>query len=222
MFNYAEPSTAWETSFTADRQHWVRHLRTVRRIMSRTLLTIVTTSAILAALAPGAATAQSASEAAIGARASGSATADSTRPRPKAIEYSDAYETRLQIHRIGSYAMLPLFASEYVLGDRLMRPNYATWIKPAHNIVAGGLGILFAVNTVTGVWNLVESRKDPEGRTRRLVHSALMLAADAGFAYTGLIAGDAKESPEGRTRHKNAALVSMGLSTAGTLLMWFW
>lgn len=190
--------------------------------MSRTLLTIVATSAVLAAIAPGAAKSQSTSEAAIGARASESATADSTRPRPKAIEYSDAYGTRLRIHRIGSYVMLPLFASEYILGDRLMQQNHADWLKPAHGVVAGGLGILFAVNTVTGVWNLVESRKDPEGRTRRLLHSALMIAADAGFAYTGLIAGDAKESEEGRSRHKNAALVSMGLSTAGTLMMWLW
>jgi len=118
--------------------------------------------------------------------------------------------------------MLPLFASEYILGDRLLRQNHADWLSPAHNIVAGGLGILFAVNTVTGVWNLAESRKDPEGRTRRLMHSALMIAADAGFAYTGLIAGDAKESPEGRTRHKNAALVSMGIATTGTLMMWLW
>lgn len=118
--------------------------------------------------------------------------------------------------------MLPLFASEYVLGDRLMQQNHADWLKPAHGVVAGGLGVLFAVNTVTGVWNLVESRHDPEGRTRRLLHSALMIAADAGFAYTGLVTGDANESAEGRTRHKNAALVSMGLSTAGTLMMWLW
>ena len=188
--------------------------------MSRTLLTVVATSVVLAAIAPAPATAQSASEATVGARASGSTAADSTRPR--AIEYSDAYGTRLQIHRIGSYVMLPLFASEYFLGDRLLQQNHADWIKPAHSIVAGGLGILFAVNTVTGVWNLAESRKDPEGRTRRLLHSALMIAADAGFAYTGLIAGDADESEGDRTRHKNAALVSMGISTAGTLMMWLW
>ena len=95
-------------------------------------------------------------------------------------------------------------------------------IKPAHGVVAVGLGALFALNTVTGVWNLVDSRKDPAGRTRRLLHSALMLAADAGFAYTGSTASDASESPHNRTRHKNAALVSMGLSTVGTVMMWLW
>lgn len=185
--------------------------------MSRTLLTTIAASLVM--IAPGAAKAQRASEAAIGASAE-PVTPDSTRPRPKAIEYSDAYGTRLRIHRIASYAMLPLFATEYVLGDRLMQINHADWIKPAHLVVAGGLGALFTLNTVTGVWNLAESRHDPSGRTLRWIHSALMLASDAGFAYTGLKAGEAKQSPEARTRHKNQALVSMGLGTIGTVIMW--
>ena len=178
--------------------------------------------ALVVALATTTLKAQSVKQGMIGVNASTQSVTDSVRPRPKAIEYSDAYATRLRIHRIGSYAMLPLFASEYILGDRLMQANHADWVKPAHGVVAGGLGALFVVNTVTGVWNLAESRKDPAGRSRRLLHSALMLAADAGFAYTGLIASDAKESPNGRTRHKNAGLVSMGISTVGTALMWFW
>jgi hypothetical protein len=55
-----------------------------------------------------------------------------------------------------------------------------------------------------------------------------MIAADAGFAYTGIVAGDAGEGDDegeagdGRTRHKNAALVSMGISTIGTAMMWLW
>lgn len=188
--------------------------------MSRTILTIAATSVVLTLLAPCAARAQSAEDAAIGASAPKAVTTDSTRPRLKAIEYSDAYGTRLRIHRIASYTMLPLFAAEYVLGDRLMQINHADWIKPAHLVVAGGLGLLFTVNTVTGVWNLAESRNDPSGRTLRWIHSALMLASDAGFAYTGLKAGEAKQSPEARTRHKNQALVSFGLGTVGTVIMW--
>ena len=133
-----------------------------------------------------------------------------------------------------------------MLGYRLMQPNHPDWVKPAHVAVATGLGALFAVNTVTGVWNLVESRKDPAGRARRILHSVLMIAADAGFAYTGMIAGDgdgdenenesfddrfrstrvnvsgARESSDDRTRHKDAALVSMGISTVGTAMMWLW
>lgn len=103
-----------------------------------------------------------------------------------------------------------------------MRPNHGDWIRPAHGAVAAGLGALFAVNTVTGVWNLAESRHDPVGRPRRLFHSALMLAGDAGFAYSGLIASEARESPRGRERHRNAAVASMSISTMGTALMWFW
>jgi hypothetical protein len=42
------------------------------------------------------------------------------RTRPRAIEYSDAYYTRLRIHQIASYAELPMFAAEWVLGQRLL------------------------------------------------------------------------------------------------------
>jgi len=146
----------------------------------------------------------------------------SARPRPTATVYGDAYATRLEIHRIGSYAIFPVFAAEYVLGQKLLDGGYANWVKPAHSAVAGGLGILFAVNTVTGVWNLVESRHDPEGRSRRLIHSAIMIASDAGFVWTGLIAGAAKDSQEGANRHRNVALGSMGLSTVGAAMMWLW
>lgn len=143
--------------------------------------------------------------------------------RPRVVEYSDWYARRLTIHRIGSYAMLPLFGAEYLLGQRLINgTNVPGWVKPAHVAVAYGVGALFVTNTVTGLWNAWDARHDPADRTRRYLHAALMLGADAGFAYTGTIAGDAKRSLAGRDRHRNAALISMGISTAGTALMWFW
>jgi hypothetical protein len=145
--------------------------------------------------------------------------------RARAIEYSDAYATRLTIHRIGSYAVLPLFAAQYYLGDRLINGgDVPGWVKPAHGVAAGAIGALFAVNTVTGIWNLYDSRKDPSGRARRYLHTALMLSADAGFAYTGLVtAGEASEGDDDDSNtHRNAALVSIGLATAGTLMMWLW
>jgi hypothetical protein len=138
----------------------------------------------------------------------------------QAIEHSDAYYTRLTIHRVGSYAMLPLFAGEYLLGEKLIDGDAANWVKSTHVVVAGAIGALFGVNTVTGVWNLIESRKDPGG-TRRLIHSALMLAADAGFAYTGTLPDDDGES-EGNNRHRDFAVGSMAVSAAGTALMWLW
>lgn len=136
----------------------------------------------------------------------------------QAIEYSDAYYTRLTIHRIGSYAMLPLFAAQYLLGDRLMADGaVSNSVKTAHQINAYAIGALFVTNTVTGVWNLAESRKEPEGRGRRVLHAALMIAADAGFAYTASLADDAGADPDD---HRNAALLSIGSSTAGVLIMW--
>ena len=101
--------------------------------------------------------------------------------RPRAVEYSDSYYTRLTIHRISSYTMLPLFVGEYSLGQNLINDAAPPgWMKPAHAAVASGIGILFTVNTVTGLWNLWEARQDPDGRARRTVHSILMLPRDGG------------------------------------------
>jgi hypothetical protein len=147
------------------------------------------------------------------------------RKRPKSIEYSDAYYTRLTIHRVASYAELPLFATEYVLGARLLKEERTGFpsqgLKTAHTTVALGLGALFTVNTVTGVWNLWESRSDPAGRTRRLIHSVAMLGADAGFAWAGASGGGAKDSQVSANHHRTIAVSSMALATAGTAMMWF-
>jgi hypothetical protein len=144
------------------------------------------------------------------------------RRRRAAIEYSDWYYRRLSVHRWGSYVELPLFAAEYWLGDKLLSRTETpgSWVKPTHVTVATTLGGLFAINTATGIWNLYDSRHDTDQRALVWSHSALMLAADAGFAVTGLIAGDADRSTSGANRHRTSALTSIGLATAGTLLMW--
>ena len=146
------------------------------------------------------------------------------RKRPKSIEYSDAYYTRLKIHRVASYAELPLFAAEYVLGERLIKEDRTGFpsqgIKTAHTTVALGLGALFTVNTVTGVWNLWESRSDPANRALRLIHSVAMLGADAGFAWAGASAGGAKDNIANANHHRTIAVSSMALATAGTAMMW--
>ena len=148
--------------------------------------------------------------------------ADTLPRRRRAIEYSDWYNRRLRVHRWGSYVELPLFAAEYWLGNKLISHSETpgSWVKPTHTSVAAVLGGLFALNTVTGVWNLYDSRHDTDERTLVWSHSALMLAADAGFAVTGLIAGDADRTGSGANNHRTAALTSIGLATAGTLLMW--
>jgi hypothetical protein len=162
-----------------------------------------------------------------GSNLSTSATAQDT-TRHRAIEYSNGYYTRLTIHRIGSYVELPLFAAEYYLGNKLLtEENNGTLprqssLATVHSTVAGGLGVLFAVNTVTGVWNLIEARHTPQGQARRWIHSLSMLAADGGFFWTESVAGDAKKSDAGAAHHRNLAIASMSLATASTLMMWLW
>jgi len=143
--------------------------------------------------------------------------------RPLAVEYSDAYYTRLTIHRIGSYTMLPLFAAEWSLGQNLLQDqDPPSWMRGTHQAVAGAIGVLFTVNTVTGAWNLWDSRHDPAGRTRRYLHTFAMLASDAGFVWAGAAGGNARQSRSNADTHRAIALTSIGVSTVATAMMWFW
>jgi len=143
------------------------------------------------------------------------------RKRRRAVQYSDAYYTRLQIHRVGSWLELPVFGTEYWLGQKLINDSpLSGWVKPTHTTVAVVLGGLFVVNTATGLANLVESRSSTDDRALVWTHSALMLAADAGFVATAAVAGQAGHSLSGQNRHRNVALTSIGVATVGTVLMW--
>jgi len=149
------------------------------------------------------------------------APADTNRRRPVAIDYSDAYYERLTIHRWFSYAELPIFGAEYYLGQRLMSTNIQpSWVRPAHAGVAVALGGLFAVNTVTGLWNLWDSRRDPDQKPLIIAHSLLMLSADAGFFIAAQKASDARLSTQNANIHRNWAIGSFGVATVGTVMMW--
>jgi hypothetical protein len=147
--------------------------------------------------------------------------------RPKAIVYSDAYGTRLTIHRIASYVELPLSAAEYFVGKKVLddeqaNPAIRSSARGIHGTIASGLEALFAVNTVTGVWNLIEARHDPAGRTRRWIHSLAMLAADGGFVATAASAGSARHGGQSANQHRSLGIASMGVATAATIMMWLW
>lgn len=144
-----------------------------------------------------------------------------TTPVPRSVEYSDGYFTRLTVHRYASYAMLPMFVAQYVAGEQLMEKGDQApeWARSAHGPLAAGVAGLFAVNTVTGAWNLWDARRDPEGRTRRTLHGVLMLLADAGFAATGLLAEEAEESGSSRGLHRTVAVSSMGVSLLSYAIM---
>lgn len=147
---------------------------------------------------------------------------EQTAPPPVAFTYSDGYRLRAKIHKIASFATLPLFATEAVVGQSLYS-NPTSGKKDAHLAVAAGIGTLFAVNTVTGVWNLMEARKDPMNRRRRLAHGLLMLAADGGFVATAALGPESEHGDvEGsRAAHRAVAVTSIGLATTGYFMMLF-
>ena len=67
-------------------------------------------------------------------------------PPQVAFEYSDAYRLRAKIHKVASFTMLPLMATEGILGQSLYS-DPGSGKKDAHLAVAAGIGALFAVNT---------------------------------------------------------------------------
>ncbi|MCG6955703.1 MAG: hypothetical protein LJF04_06900 [Gemmatimonadetes bacterium] len=143
---------------------------------------------------------------------------------PQLVEYSDAYFTRLTIHKWASWLTLPLFAGQYVVGQKLINGEGSDRLRGVHGVLAGGIAGLFVVNTVTGGLNAIEARKDPEGKNRRTLHTVLMLLADAGFVITGATAQE-RENEGGRastannTTHRNVALASMGTALVGVAIM---
>ena len=149
---------------------------------------------------------------------------EQTQAPPPPFVYSDGYHTRLRIHKIASFTYLPLVGAQAVLG-KMLYDNPTDTRRSVHKGVAFGLGGLFAVNTVTGTWNLIEGRKDPNGRTRRIIHSVLMIASDAGFLATALKTPSSRHRPEtypdDRVTHKNLAIASISTATVGYLIMLF-
>jgi hypothetical protein len=148
---------------------------------------------------------------------------------PSAVTYSDAYQLRAKIHKIASFATLPLFGTEFALGESLYRhPTTADTKKSLHVAVGTGIIGLFGVNAVTGIWNMLEDRQNPKGHTLRLVHGILMLTANAGFVATAATGPHTSHhgAPEltasgNRSLHRDLAFGSMGVGTIGYTLMLF-
>lgn len=147
------------------------------------------------------------------------------KPRAKSVEYGDGYAWRLTLHRRLSWGMLPLFAASYFSGDEILKASAdgreaKSWARNLHRPAATGSAVLFGANTITGTLNLWEGRSDPNGRKRRLLHSALFIASSGGFVYAGTkLANDAEQSRAKRQQHRNVALASMGTSTLSWLIM---
>lgn len=148
-------------------------------------------------------------------------------PPPRAFVYSEAYQKRDHIHHLASYAMLPLFGAEAYLGQYMF--NHPADIGPglqnAHRAMAWGVAGLFGVNTVTGLWNLNEARKDPNGLGRRMVHATLMLVADSGFLATAMTKPNSRTAnglaiyTDKKNQHMTLAYASISTATVGYLIM---
>jgi hypothetical protein len=150
---------------------------------------------------------------------------DTVHRRPRAVTISDAYYTRLEIHRWSAYAILPLFAFQYAAGRRLFNDPAAapTWAKTGHRVGATLLATAFTVSTVTGVWNLWDSRHVPQNRALRYVHALSMIAADGAFTYAGAtLSTQAENSLAKRREHRTVALSAMGVTLASALMMKLW
>jgi hypothetical protein len=155
---------------------------------------------------------------------------DDTQPlHAAAIEHSNGYQTRAKIHKYSSFATLPLFAVELALGQSLYNNTpglKAGGNRTAHAFIGAGIVGLFGLNTVTGAWNLFgEGWSDRQGRTRRLVHGLLMMAADVGFLATeqsGPNSGSPRQAltfETDKVTHRNMAIASISVATASYLLM---
>src|SRR5262245_8078440 len=138
-----------------------------------------------------------------------------------AVTHSDAFLMRAKIHRVASWATLPLFATQLALGAAIW-DGHSGWKKGAHGVVGAGIVGLFGLNTATGVWNLFGESWNDSGRGMRLVHGLLMIAADVGFVATSISTPSEHRGLNfvaDRDTHRNLALTSIGLGTAGYLVM---
>ena len=147
-----------------------------------------------------------------------------------AITYSDGYLLRAKIHKYTSFATLPLFATEVALGQSIYNdPTNAESRKGAHIAVGTGIIGLFGVNAVTGVWNMVEDRHNPEGHKLRLIHGLLMLTANVGFVATAATGPHREDdrrfatapSESDKALHRGLAIGSMAVGTVGYTIMLF-
>src|SRR5262245_8068460 len=152
---------------------------------------------------------------------------DAAQPaRPQAIEYDDAYYIRAKIHKIASWATLPLLGTEAILGQNTFNnpPGQQSSSRNAHIVVGSGITAFFVAQTATGLWNLVDSWKDPNHQKLRRLHSIMMLGANAGFVAAYGTTPDGNNlvtfDQEKRT-HRAIVFTSMGVATASYLLMLF-
>ena len=139
---------------------------------------------------------------------------------PQDVVYTRRFYERVNLHQLGTKALLPLFALQYLAGSQLadQGSDAPDWAKVGHRIGSTGVAALFIKNVYSGLPILAESARDPDDRGRRFTHVTLMLLASAGFTATGILADYAEGSRDDREMHRTLALTSMSLATVGYLV----
>ncbi len=149
----------------------------------------------------------------------------SSASRSKAVNFGNGFFTRRKIHKYASYATLPLLAAEGAVGQKLLdrTGNDSDSLRSVHSALAAGIGVLFGVETVTGVWNMLEMRKAAKVNTKRLLHGSLMLASDIGFIATAATAPHREERNRqagfNTSTHKALAYTSLGVAAFSYVYM---
>jgi hypothetical protein len=149
----------------------------------------------------------------------------SSTSRPKALSISSGFSTRRKIHKYASYATLPLLAAEGAVGQKLLDStgSESGSLRSAHSALAAGIGVLFGVETVTGLWNMMELRKVSKGNNKRFFHGILMLAADVGFIATAATSPHREEEDlrtgSDASTHKAVAYTSLGIAAFSYVYM---
>ncbi len=72
---------------------------------------------------------------------------------------------------------------------------------------------MYVANTITGVWNLHDSREQPNGRAIRWAHSLTMLASEGGLVASSVM------GLQHRT-HRNVAVASMSVGAVSAAAMY--
>jgi len=83
---------------------------------------------------------------------------------------SNSFMKRHKLHKYASMFTLPLFVAEVAIGESLngKTRSESGGLRSAHTAVASGIGVLFGIETWTGLSNLLKAPKGTGGHGKKL------------------------------------------------------
>src|SRR5262252_6958332 len=101
----------------------------------------------------------------------------------------------------------PMVSLDTPITRRPKAIQYSDWY--ARRLLVHRIGSYTMIPLFAAEWSLGQNLlqgQDPAGRTRRYLHTAAMLASDAGFIWAGAVGGDARRSRDNSNHHRAIAL----------------